>query len=626
MAFIQFNNVFKSFLDKEILNNISFSIENKDKIGLIGQNGTGKSTIINIILGKENISSGNIFVDKNIQIGYISQNHNFEDTQNTIFEELNSVFKKEHEIFEEIQILNFKLEKDPSIKEKLNKLYNEFNAKDGYNIDYKINQVINGLNLFDLKDNIIKTLSGGEKTRVCIAKLLLQEPDILILDEPTNHLDIASIEWLEEFLKKYNKTFLLVSHDRIFLDNVCNKIFELENRKLRTYKGNFSSFVIQKEMILKGELKEYEKEQDRIKKLNEYIERNRAGRMASQAKGRQKLLSRLIVHENPNFNPNTIKLKFTIKNATSENVLELNNINKSFDDKIILNNINLKVYKGERIGIIGKNGGGKSTILKIAAKKLKEDSGTVKLADNATIGYFDQNIDNLNRDNTILQEINTKLSYTNEDLRSMAASFLFKDDDVEKKIDSLSGGEKVRVSFIKLMQREANFLILDEPTNHLDIYSIEILERALEDFEGTILLVSHNRHFLDKICNTIYILDEKGLKKFKGNYEEYKNSLKEKEKIAKDISKKEEYLLQKEKNKKINKIKKDIEIIEARLERIDVERNNYNQQMFVPSISSNIEKLLEIQNKLENLDREEENLMNSWQDYETNLKEMEDEF
>lgn len=621
MAFIQFNNVYKSFLDKQILKDVSFSINSSDRIGLIGLNGVGKSTIINIILSKESINSGTVFVDKNINIGYISQVHHFSDENNTVFEELDTVFSELHKVYRKIEKMNLELATNPKLKDELDKLYNIFNANDGYSIDYLLNQVINGLDLTNLKDSLICKLSGGEKTRVSLAKLLLQKPDLLILDEPTNHLDLASIEWLEEFLKKYNKAFLLVSHDRVFLDNVCNKIFEIENMKLHEYSGNFSSFMIQKEMILKGEIKEYEKQQDRIKKLNEYIERNRAGRMAKQARGKQKLLSHLLVHDNPDYTPPKMKLKFEIKNTTSDSVLTLEDVCKNFDNKTLLKDICLKVYKGERIGIIGKNGCGKSTLLKLIANKLPLDSGSIKIAQNAVMGYFDQNVDDLYPDNTILQEINTNINYTQEYLRSMAASFLFKDEDVDKRIKDLSGGEKVRVSFIKLIQKHPNFLLLDEPTNHLDIYSIEILEQALSDFQGTLVVVSHNRHFLDSVCNTIYVLDENGLTKFKGNYNDYKESIKKKTVIEKEKDTKNEYILQKEKSKKISKLKRLINSTEEELEKIGKRKSEINKAMFLPDVAKDIEKLVNLQNELDDLSKKEDTLIEEWQKYSLDLEE-----
>ena len=621
MAFIQFNNVYKSFLDKQILKDVSFSINSSDRIGLIGLNGVGKSTIINIILSKESINSGTVFVDKNINIGYISQVHHFSDENNTVFEELDTVFSELHKVYRKIEKMNLELATNPKLKDELDKLYNIFNANDGYSIDYLLNQVINGLDLTNLKDSLICKLSGGEKTRVSLAKLLLQKPDLLILDEPTNHLDLASIEWLEEFLKKYNKAFLLVSHDRVFLDNVCNKIFEIENMKLHEYSGNFSSFMIQKEMILKGEIKEYEKQQDRIKKLNEYIERNRAGRMAKQARGKQKLLSHLLVHDNPDYTPPKMKLKFEIKNTTSDSVLTLEDVCKNFDNKTLLKDICLKVYKGERIGIIGKNGCGKSTLLKLIANKLPLDSGSIKIAQNAVMGYFDQNVDDLYPDNTILQEINTNINYTQEYLRSMAASFLFKDEDVDKRIKDLSGGEKVRVSFIKLIQKHPNFLLLDEPTNHLDIYSIEILEQALSDFQGTLVVISHNRHFLDSVCNTIYVLDENGLTKFKGNYNDYKESIKKKTVIEKEKDTKNEYILQKEKSKKISKLKRLISSTEEELEKIGKRKSEINKAMFLPDVAKDIEKLVNLQNELDDLSKKEDTLMEEWQKYSLDLEE-----
>lgn len=625
MNLVQFNEVSKQFVGQSILEKISFTIDNKDKIGLIGLNGAGKSTIIKIMLGKERIDSGNVFVNNNIVIGYLSQNHDFEDQKNTIIEELYTVFKEEKEILDKINYLNNKLKFNENINEilsEIEKLNTKYEALDGYSVDYKVKQVITGLELNHIENSLICELSGGEKTRLTLAKLLLKNPDLLILDEPTNHLDLVSIEWLEDYLKKYNKAFLIVSHDRIFLDNVCSKIFELENKKLYKYNGNFSDFILQKEMILKGELKRYEKEQEKIKKLEEYIERNRAGRMAKQAKGRQKILDRIESPTDPIFNPNRMKLKFKAKNSSGDNVLELKNISKTFDNKKVLNNINFKLYKGEKVGIIGKNGIGKSTLLKIITNGLKADSGEIILGSRVDLGYYDQDHQNLYPENTILQEINTSINYTEQYLRTVAGGFLFTADDVLKKISTLSGGEKVRVSFIKLLQNEPNLLILDEPTNHLDIYSIEILEDALEQFDGTMLLVSHNRHFLNSVCNTIYILDENGLRIFKGNYDDYKESLNKKNNITTNNDSKLSYEKQKEQSRRIAKLKKDTQNVESRCSKINEDIKILEEQMFDKNISTDVEKLMKIQDNIKKLKDEEQELLILWEQYTLELEEI----
>ncbi len=625
MNLVQFNEVSKQFVGQSILEKISFTIDNKDKIGLIGLNGAGKSTIIKIMLGKERIDSGNVFVNNNIVIGYLCQNHDFEDQKNTIIEELYTVFKEEKEILDKINYLNNKLKFNENIDEilsEIEKLNNKYEALDGYSVDYKVKQVITGLELNHIENSLICELSGGEKTRLTLAKLLLKNPDLLILDEPTNHLDLVSIEWLEDYLKKYNKAFLIVSHDRIFLDNVCSKIFELENKKLYKYNGNFSDFILQKEMILKGELKRYEKEQEKIKKLEEYIERNRAGRMAKQAKGRQKILDRIESPNDPIFNPNRMKLKFKAKNSSGDNVLELKNISKTFDNKKVLNNINFKLYKGEKVGIIGKNGIGKSTLLKIITNGLKADSGEIILGSRVDLGYYDQDHQNLYPENTILQEINTSINYTEQYLRTVAGGFLFTADDVLKKISTLSGGEKVRVSFIKLLQNEPNLLLLDEPTNHLDIYSIEILEDALEQFDGTMLLVSNNRHFLNSVCNTIYILDENGLRIFKGNYDDYKESLNKKNNITTNTDSKLSYEKQKEQSRRIAKLKKDTQNIESRCSKINDDIKNLEEQMFDKNIATDVTKLIEIQDNIKKLKDEEQELLILWEQYTLELEEI----
>ncbi len=643
MSLVQFNKVYKQFAGEYILKDINFTIEDKDKIGLVGLNGVGKSTIIRMILDKERIDGnennvnevGDIIKNPSMKIGYLSQEHKFSDEKNTVYEEMLTVFEQERKIYNELQKVNMLLgsargaELDELIK-KSAELSSLYEAKNGYEIEYKIKQILTGLELTEEYYNLfIKDLSGGEKTRVSLAKLLLQEPDLLILDEPTNHLDLVSIEWLEEYLKKYNKAFLLVSHDRIFLDNVCNKIFEIENKKLYKYDGNFSSFIIQKEMILKGEIKRYEKEQEKIKKMEEYIDRFRAGIKARQAKGRQKILDRIERMDDPVFNPQRMKLKFEVTSATGDNVLKVKGVEKEFDGKKVLNNINFELFRGERVGIIGKNGIGKSTLLKIIVDKMKADKGEIEFGSRVKVGYYDQNHYDLTPENNILQEINNSLNITEEYLRSLAGGFLFSGEDVLKKIDKLSGGEKVRVSFLKLYMEKANFLILDEPTNHLDIYSIEVLEDALENFEGTMLVVSHNRHFLDSICNTIYYLDENGLTKFKGNYEDYKENLKIQKNKIQTISvemkseQKLSYQEQKELSKKISKLKRDIVKLEERLEKITIERENLNVEYEKAGRENDLEKLMKIQEQFDKFDEDEMKIMEEWEIKSEELSELE---
>ena len=635
MSVVQFNNIYKQFSGEYLLKDISFTIEDKDRIGLVGLNGTGKSTLIKMLLGMERIDPdlqnniGNISMSNATKVGYLSQNHNFSDEMNSVYEEMMEVFIEEHKLWHEIQKINSflavsegeELEKNLEL---LSDLTTKYEAKNGYEIEYKIRQILTGLELEGYQEQIIKDLSGGEKTRVALAKLLLQEPDLLVLDEPTNHLDLVSIEWLEEYLKKYGKAFLLVSHDRIFLDNVCNKIYEIENKKLYKYDGNFSRFILQKELILKGELKRYEKEQEKVKKMEEYIDRFRAGIKARQAQGRQKILDRIEQMDDPIFNPQRMRLKFEVASSTGENVLQVRNVSKSFDGNKVLNNINFDLYKGERVGIIGKNGIGKSTLLKIIMEKISKDKGEITIGSRVKIGYYDQDHSALHGENTVLQEINTSLDLTQEYLRTLAGGFLFSGEDVEKRIDKLSGGEKVRVSFLKLYMEKANLLILDEPTNHLDIYSIEVLEDALEDYEGTLLVVSHNRHFLDVVCNTIYYLDENGLKKFKGNYEDYKASLKNSgnnEQGEEKEEKKVSYQEQKEMSRKIAKLKKDIEKLEEEMEMLSKDKEIAEKKYYEAGKTNDMDTIVEMQEKIEKIDELEISKLEEWEEKSNELAE-----
>lgn len=626
MNLIQFNNVYKQYTGEYILKNVTFSINDGDKIGMIGLNGAGKSSIIKIILGQENHDGsienvnekGNVFVNPNMKIGYLSQIHKFDSDNNSVYEELLSVFSEQRNILHDIEKISLRMaieENVDNLMEQYNSLNEKYEAMDGYNMEYKIKQVMQGLELNDFKESQIKSLSGGEKTRVTLAKLLLEEPDLLILDEPTNHLDILSIEWLEEYLKKYGKSFLLVSHDRIFLDSVCNKIYELERGKVEQYNGNFSDFVIQKELILKGEIKRFEKETEKIKKMEEYITRFKAGIKAKQARGRQKILDRLNRMDDPVFNPNRMKLKFDISSSSADRVLSVKNLSKSFDGKKVLNNISFDMYKGDKVGIIGKNGIGKSTLLKILMGIKNQDDGEFKFGERVKLGYYDQDHQNLFPENNILQEINTSLNYTEEYLRSKAASFLFVGDDVLKPVSKLSGGEKVRLSLLKLSEQKGNLLLLDEPTNHLDIYSIEVLEDALIDYEGSILLVSHNRHFINSVCNKIYYLSEDGLEEFKGNFDEYKIKISEKELDNNKNKEESDYFKRKEEKKLESSRKKELEKIEKNIEEIGIRIEKLNLNMDEAGKKNDLGLMLEIQKELDDLKILEDELLEKWTNF-----------
>ena len=626
MNLIQFNNVYKQYTGEYILKNVTFSINDGDKIGMIGLNGAGKSSIIKIILGQENHDGsieninekGSVFVNPNMKIGYLSQIHKFDSENNSVYEELLSVFSEQRNILHDIEKISLRMaieENVDNLMEQYNSLNEKYEAMDGYNMEYKIKQVMQGLELNDFKESQIKSLSGGEKTRVTLAKLLLEEPDLLILDEPTNHLDILSIEWLEEYLKKYGKSFLLVSHDRIFLDSVCNKIYELERGKVEQYNGNFSDFVIQKELILKGEIKRFEKETEKIKKMEEYITRFKAGIKAKQARGRQKILDRLNRMDDPVFNPNRMKLKFDISSSSADRVLSVKNLSKSFDGKKVLNNISFDMYKGDKVGIIGKNGIGKSTLLKILMGIKNQDDGEFKFGERVKLGYYDQDHQNLFPENNILQEINTSLNYTEEYLRSKAASFLFVGDDVLKPVSKLSGGEKVRLSLLKLSEQKGNLLLLDEPTNHLDIYSIEVLEDALIDYEGSLLLVSHNRHFINSICNKIYYLSEDGLEEFKGNFDEYKIKISEKELYNNKNKEESDYFKRKEEKKLESSRKKELEKIEKTIEEIGIRIEKLNLNMDEAGKKNDLGLMLEIQKELDDLKILEDELLEKWTNF-----------
>lgn len=635
MALLQVNNLFMGFTGETLFKNISFSIDERDKIGMIGVNGAGKSTLIKILLGleydevdPETNQRGTISKKGGLKIGYLSQHPDL-NPDNTVFEELMTVFSNVQNDYHRIQELNVilaeNLEDFDKTMEELGTVTARYEQNEGYAIEYKVKQILNGLTLAEsLWASKISDLSGGQLSRVALGKILLEEPELLILDEPTNHLDLNAIEWLERILKDYKKAFILISHDVYFLDNVVNRVFEIEGKTLKTYNGNYTDFTIQKEAYLSGAVKAFDKEQDKLRKMEEFIRRYKAGVKSKQARGREKILNRMDKMENPVITTKKIKLKFETDTTSVDLVLRIKDLVKSFDGKEIFSNLNLDIYRGDRIGVIGKNGVGKSTLLKIINGMEKQSKGDFKIGDRVKIGYYDQNHQGLNPKRTVLEELMYHFVLSEEEARNICGGFLFTEDDVYKEISSLSGGEKARVAFMKLMLEKPNFLILDEPTNHLDIYSREILSESLEEYTGTILVVSHDRNFLDCVVNNIYEVKKDGAVLFKGDYNSYLNQREEVK--EKDVKASLNFEEQKKNKNRISSLEKKIIKAEADVEKLEEKKSAKEEEYNKAGIENNVDKLMDIQKELEELDMEILSLMEEWENLENELKTLKNTF
>ncbi|MGL5972016.1 MAG: ABC-F family ATP-binding cassette domain-containing protein [Cetobacterium sp.] len=631
MALLSVNSLYKGFSGESLLKDITFSIDEKDRIGIIGVNGAGKSTLIKMLMGLEESDPnpetnerGTISKKGSLKIGYLSQSINL-NKENTIFDELMGVFSNLKSDYERIKVLNnliaTDLENFDKNMDELAHLSSKYEQEEGYTIEYKVKQILIGLSISeDMWKNKIDDLSGGQQSRVALGKILLEEPELLILDEPTNHLDLVAIEWLEKFLKDYPKAFMVISHDRYFLDNIINRVFEIEAKTLKAYKGNFSEYVIQKEAYLSGAVKSFEKEQDKIKKMEEFVRRYKAGQKCKQARGRQKLLDRMEKADDPIVGIRKIKLKFEVETPSVDKVLELKKLTMSYGDKQLFKNLDLTIYRGDRVGIIGKNGVGKSTILRIVNKLEESKSGQAEVGERVSIGYYDQNHQGLKMENSILEELLFNFKLSNEEARTIAGGFLFTSDDVDKKIKSLSGGEKARVAFMKLILSKPNFLILDEPTNHLDIYSREILEEALEDYDGTILVVSHDRYFLESVVKSIYEVNKDGASLFKGDYESYisqKDIVKQKDESA-GLN----YEEQKRNRNRISNLEKKYKKLEEEIEKLEMKKNELEKKYEVFGKKNELDELIKVQNEIDCMDIKILEAMENWDETALELEEL----
>uniref|UniRef100_UPI004056C707 ABC-F family ATP-binding cassette domain-containing protein n=1 Tax=Acetatifactor sp. TaxID=1872090 RepID=UPI004056C707 len=523
-------NISKAFVENQVLANVSFHIEDYEKVAIVGINGAGKTTLLRIIVGEMQADTGLVTLSKDKTLGYLAQNSGVK-TENTIYSELLSVKQGL------IDIENRMRETEDAMKhvegeelELLMKQYttltHAFEIGDGYSYKSEVVGVLKGLGFTDEDfDKSIATLSGGQKTRVALGKLLLQKPDLIILDEPTNHLDMNSINWLETYLLNYKGAVIIVSHDRYFLDRIATKVIEIDQTKATTFMGNYSDYAVKKEQLRVAAWNAYVNQQREIKHQEEVIEKLRSfnrEKSIKRAESREKMLDKIEVLDKPTEIRSDMKLTLTPYRQSGNDVLTVEGLSKSFDTQHLFSNVNFTIKRGEHVAIIGDNGTGKTTLLKILNELIPADSGSFQLGTNVEIGYYDQEHHVLHTEKTLFDEISDDYPYlTNTEIRNVLAAFLFTGDDVFKRISDLSGGERGRVSLAKLMLSEANFLILDEPTNHLDIMSKEILEDAINNYEGTVLYVSHDRYFINKTAHRILDLTAHSFVNYIGNYDYY---------------------------------------------------------------------------------------------------------
>lgn len=523
-------NISKEFTENKVLENISFHIEDYEKAAVVGINGAGKTTLLRIIVGEMSPDSGLVALSKDKTLGYLAQNDAV-DTGNTIYEELLSVKQElinlEKRIREcEISMQNAGEDELERLMKQYAALTHAFEAGDGYAYKSEITGVLKGLGFEEAEfEKSVSTLSGGQKTRVALGKLLLQKPDLIILDEPTNHLDLNSIAWLETYLLNYKGAVLLVSHDRFFLDRIASKVIEIDQTKATVFAGNYSDYAAKKEQLRAAAMNAYLNQQREIKHQEAVIEKLRSfnrEKSIKRAESREKLLNKMEVLDKPTEARTDMHLKLTPRYISGNDVLTVENLSKSFGEQLLFENVSFELKRGEHVAVIGDNGTGKTTLLKILNLLLAADSGEFRLGANVEIGYYDQEHHVLHSEKTLFDEISDDYpTLTNTDIRNVLAAFLFTGDDVFKNIRDLSGGERGRVSLAKLMLGNANFLILDEPTNHLDIMSKEILEDALNSYEGTVLYVSHDRYFINRTAHRILDLTGHRLVNYIGNYDYY---------------------------------------------------------------------------------------------------------
>lgn len=644
MIVLSARDLSKSYGTDVILEKISFHINKGERVGIVGRNGAGKTTLLNILTGELPYDSGELFISKDTKIGYLKQRDGL-DENDTVLNSASKIFKELSLMEEEILILSEKIEKDHENTNLLNRmlsLQSQFENLGGYTYKSEITGILTSMGFG--KESLrkkISTLSGGEKTRLSLAMLLLEKPDILILDEPTNHLDIHTLRWLEQYLSQYKGTLIVVSHDRYFLDKVVNRVFEVVNHHVETYKGNYSQYAVKKREIRQSQMKAYNNQQREIRRQEDMIRTMRGHnteKLVKRARSREKRLDMIERLEKPEKEAGSMKIRFREDFPSGNDVIMAKDLSKSIYQELSKNpltlfkNVNLDIKRGERICIVGKNGIGKTTLLKMILGESQVTSGNLRIGHNVAIGYYDQGQRLLNENNTVFDEMKDEYRlYKDREIRTILGSFLFKGEDVFLEISCLSGGEKARLSLAKLMLSNSNTLILDEPTNHLDIESKEVFEEALLDYPGTVIVVSHDRYFLTKIPTRILELTEEGMVEYLGNYDYYMEKKEQEHSLnfkdynvetedltqgddenLSQLSSQEERALKKKQeaemrrlNRKREKLEKDIEIKENEISKLE------NDMTLVENLAD-FEKLNEMSLRVNELKDELESLYEEW--------------
>ena len=630
MIIAQGHDLEKQFGANTLFKNVNFSIDSNARIGLIGPNGVGKTTLLKIMTGEEEATHGDFTINKNIDVGYIAQENDLNENK-TIWDEMLSVFTPLINMGKKIRDLQEEMSANPQKKDLLkqyDQLQYSFEQQGAYTYQADIKSVLNGFNFPEATwTKKVGSLSGGEKTRLSFVKLLLRKPPLLLLDEPTNYLDLDTLDWLESYLKNYSGAILVVSHDQYFLDNLATQIFELQFGKLTVFKGNYSAYVAERQLRDRQQEEAYEKQQEKIKKDEEFIQKNIVrAKTTKRAQSRRKQLEKM-ERITPPKHKNKVRINFQSERPSGKEVLILRDLTIGYPTKTMVHNIFLQINKGDRVAVIGQNGIGKSTLLKTVMKELKPKKGSIKYGASLDIGYYDQELQGLDPTKTVIDTVwDRHKTMPEKDVRSILASFLFTAKDIDKTVGQLSGGQKARLTLTVLSLEHNNFLLMDEPTNHLDLEAKEVLEQALQNYDGTLLFVSHDRYFINQLANKIIEIKKGVAQVYEGDYSYYLNEKNKQDSASENESSENREIVEPEQNKnklsyqeqklrdsQKRKLQREVENTENKIEKLEKEQKDIQSQMADPAIATNFDKLGPLQEQLNAVQKQLDDANDAWE-------------